>query len=300
MKLTLGKDVSKAQTAAECMEIAGLDYDLKLQKIYLQGKALVDGIPIIGKRVPDKWAVVRQDTLEPISVVGNQYEIVQNARVFGFFDGLVEQGLATFERAFSTHNGAKVSIIADLGDTNIGGDKGKKRLTLWTSHDGSSKITGILEVYRLVCSNGLMAFSKESSFAIKHTKSYGAKLNAAKHIIGIADQYFRWFEEQAEKLIEMPLTRTKATQLIKCIIPAPDEQDVSTRVQNQRDAVYNLYRYGKGNKGKTRWDLYNGIVEFVDHSRSKNRPEEVAVETNLVGSGAKLKQTAFETLLYED
>ena len=298
MRLNLGKDVSKTRTAAECMEIAGLDYGLNLQKVFLQGKALVDGIPVIGKNVPDKFAVVRQDTGEPIGLVGNQYEIIQNSRVFGFFDGLIEQGLAKFVRVYSTHNGAKVNIVANLGDIDVGGDHSQKRLTLRTSHDGSCRITGILEVYRLVCSNGLMAFSKEkSSFAIKHTKSYGAKLNAAKHIIGIANQYYKWFSEQADKLTEIPVTPGQAIALIKKVVPAADESDVSTRTQNQRDAIYNLHRYGKGNHGNTRWDLYNGIVEFVDHVRSKNRDQEIQVETNLVGSGAKLKQNAFDILL---
>ena len=142
-----------------------------------------------------------------------------------------------------------------------------------------------------------MAFSKENSFAIKHTKSYSAKLNAAKHIIGIADQYYKWFAEQADKLTEIPVTPGQAIALIKELVPAADEDDVSARTQNQRDAIYNLHRYGKGNHGNTRWDLYNGIVEFVDHVRSKNRNQEIQVETNLVGSGAKLKQNAFDILL---
>lgn len=298
MRLAIGKNVSKARTAAECMEIAGLDYTLKLQPVFLQGKALLDGIPVIGKRVPDKFAVVRQDSSEPIAIVGRKYEIVQNSRVFGFFDGLVEQGMAKFVRAYSTHGGAKVNIVANLGDTTIGGDEGQKRLTLRTSHDGSCRITGILEVYRLVCSNGLMAFSKESSFAVKHTKSYGSKLNAVKHILGIADQYYKWFAEQADKLTQMPVSSGQAQMLIKQIVPAADEDDVSARIQNQRESIFHLYRHGKGNAGDTRWDLYNGIVEFVDHVRSRGRDRETATESNLVGSGAKLKQNAFELMLH--
>jgi len=296
MRLAIGKDVSKARTAAECMEIAGLDYGLELQPVYVQGKALVDGIPVVGRRVPEKYAVVRQDNSEPIAVVGNKYEIVQNSRVFGFFDGLVEQGHAKFVRAYSTHAGAKVNIVANLGDTIIGGDRSQKRLTLRTSHDGSCRITGILDVYRLVCSNGLMAYSKESSFAVKHTKMYSGKLNAAKHIIGIADQYYKWFAEQADKLTTMIVTPGHAVALIKKLVPAADEDDVSTRIQNQRESIYNQYKYGKGNAGDTRWDLYNGIVEFVDHVRSAGRDRETATETNLVGSGARLKQRAFALL----
>lgn len=289
-------DVSKAKTSQECMELAGLNYKLELQPMFLQGENKVDNIPVIGKKVPDKFAVVRQDNGSPLSVVGNQYQIVQNSECFGFFDGLVEQGLATFHKAYSTHNGAKVNIIADLGETNIGGDNGRKRITLRTSHDGTCRITGILQVYRLVCSNGLMAYNKENSFAIKHTVSYTEKLRQAKKLIGIADQYYKWFKQQADRLVNIPLTTVKAQELIKQIMPAVDESNVSTRLQNERESVFNRFQYGDGNQGKTAWDLYNGIGEYVDHIRSKNRDQEIAVESNLVGSGAKLKQKAFSVL----
>jgi phage/plasmid-like protein (TIGR03299 family) len=296
MRINLGKDVSKARTVQECMEIAELDYTLELQDIFLQGTHTIDDIPVIGNKVPDKYAVVRLDKNEPIGVVGNRYEIEQNSSCFGFFDGLIEQGYATFHRAYSTHNGAKVCIIADLGDIDIGGDAGRKRITLRTSHDGSCKIIGILEVYRLVCSNGLMAFSRESSFAIKHTKSCAEKLKHAKEIFGIANQYYEWFSQQADKLVNTPITTIRAKELIKQFIPVQDEDNISARAFNQRTSILNAFMNGIGNHGKTMWDLYNGVVEFVDHQRSRNREEEIAVESNTVGSGAKMKQNAFAIL----
>ena len=297
MNLTLGKNVSKAKSTQECMELAGLDYRLELEQMHLRGQNDVDGIPVIGKAVPNRFAVVRQDNREPIATVGNRYHITQNAEVFGFFDGLVEQGLATFKRAYSTKLGARVSILCDLGGMNIGGDKSRRHITLRTSHDGSSRITGTMEVYRLVCKNGLMAWRNECQFAIKHTKSAAEKLREAKKIIGIADQYYKWFAEQANRLVEMPLTSTRAMELIKELVPAADEDDVSGRVLNQREAIRNFFESGDGNHGENRWDLYNGVTQYVDHWRSKNRQAEIAVETNLVGSGAKLKKNAFDHLL---
>lgn len=297
---TIGKDVSEARSAQECMEIAGLNYKMHTERMYVRGKNLVDGIPVIGGEVPNQFAIVREDTNTPIAVVGKQYTIAQNASCFGFFDGLVEQGHAKFERAYSTHGGARVHIVADLGDMDIGGDKSKKRLTLRNSHDGTSKITGILEVYRLVCSNGLMAFSRHASFAIKHTRSYYDKFAEAKKIIGIADQYYKWFANQADKLVDMPLTPQKAQELIKVLVPATDEKNVTKRVENQREKIFDYFDHGQGNSGKSRWDLYNGVAEYIDHWRSRNRQGDVAVETNLVGSGAKLKKQAFEHLLYAE
>ena len=116
---SVGKDVSDAKTAQECMEIAGLDYHLELRKQYIAGKADVDGIPVIGGLVPDCYAVVRTDNETPIATVGNRYHIIQNSNCFGFFDGLVEQGLAKYKSAGSTYDGRKVHIVADMGNTKF-------------------------------------------------------------------------------------------------------------------------------------------------------------------------------------
>lgn len=292
----IGHDVTKAGSAQECMEIAGLNYKLHTERIYIAGQNLVDGIPVIGKEVPKNFAVVREDTRQPIAIVGEQYHIAQNAVVFGFVDGIVEQGLGKFKRAYSTHNGGRVFLEMDFGDQKFGGDISSKKFTLRTSHDGTSKITGSFLVWRQICSNGLMGWGNEVAFAIKHTKSYTEKLQEAKKICGFADQYYRWFAQEADRMVNMPLTAIEAKELIKQLVPAVDEKNVTARVTNQREKIYEYFRKGDGNHGRNRWDLYNGLTQYVDHWRSRNRDEEVAVETNLTGSGAKLKKDALKLL----
>ncbi len=299
MNITIGKNVSNANSAQEAMEIAGLNYGLHLEPMYIRGRKDVDGIPVIGKEVPNNFAVVREDNHVPIANVGNKYEIVQNSEVFGFCDGIVEQGLGKFKRAFATRNGARVFIQMDLGDIDMGGDNCKRQLTLRTSHDGSSKITGSMEVFRLVCSNGLRAWTKESTFSVKHTAGVRFRMAQAKKILGLADSFYRWFTAQADQLFTMKVSQDDAWKLIKTLVPAEDESDVTARITNQRQKIWEYFDHGKGNKGESRWDLYNGYVEWIDHWRSRNREDDVAVETNLMGSGAKMKGSAMETLLYE-
>jgi len=293
----IGKDVSKATSVSEAMEIAGLDYKLGLKKIYLQSLAKVDGIPVIGKQVPNRFAVVREDNGQAIGTVGNRYKIVQNAECFSFFDGLIEQGLAKFERAYSTHNGAKVNVVADLGDFYPAGDKSRKQLILRTSHDGTGSISVFYIAFRLSCTNQLNGAERKAfKVKIRHTASFNTKLHQAREVMGISDQYYRWFEEQAGKLTNKAINHSDANKLIKIILPAKDKENISVRLQNQWCDILYLHKYGKGNNGKTAWDLYNGVTEYVDHHRSNRNAEKVA-ESILVGSGARLKQKAFETLL---
>jgi phage/plasmid-like protein (TIGR03299 family) len=287
--------VQDATTTTECIKAAGLDYKVELRPIFLQGSHDVDGIPVIGKVVDGKKAVVRTDNSNILGVVGSQYRVVQNTECFGFFDGLVEQGYAKFSQAYATQGGAKVNIVADLGHVNICGDECRKQLILRTSHDGSCAVTVILRVWRLVCSNGMMGWSTKDNVKVRHTKDCQARFKQAKEIIGIADQYYEWFEAEAQKLTSTPISMNAAIDVIANLIPSPKgEKKASTRVQNQRDMVFERFLYGKGNNGETRWDLYNGVTEYVDHYRTKN--VEKALESNLVGSGAKLKQQAFNLL----
>jgi hypothetical protein len=138
-----------------------------------------------------------------------------------------------------------------------------------------------------------MGWSDRDRIKIRHTESCQAKLKQARKVIGIADQYHTWFEAQARKLYDSPISASAARDTIAKIIPSKDEEP-STRVKNQRESIFDRFMYGKGNHGETKWDLYNGVTEYVDHYRTKN--VEKALESNLVGSGAKLKQQAFNLL----
>jgi len=226
--------------------------------------------------------------------VGNQYNIIQNRECFSFFDGLVEQGYAKFTKAYSIKNGAIVNVVADLGDIDIGGDACKKQLILRAAHDGSCAVTVLMRVWRLVCSNGLMGWANKNRVKIRHTRNYNIQMKQAREIMGIADQYYTWFAAEAEKLFNAKLYSNEALDYIKKILPAENEEEISTRLQNQRDTVYSRFVYGLGNHGETKWDLYNGVTEFVDHYRTKN--SEKSIESGLVGSGAKLKERAFQVL----
>lgn len=291
------RNVTEARNAQECMDAAGLNYTLALEPVYIAGRNKVDGIPVQGQEVKGKFAVVRQDTGSPLGIVGKRYEIVQNAQVFGFFDGIVEQGLGKYKEAYSVAGGAKVNVVCDLGEFDIGGDTCRKELVLRTSHDGSCAVTGIMRVMRLVCTNGLMAMRNKTTIKIRHTQNYHAKMAQARDTLGIAEQYYRWFSAQATKLVQTPVSHATALQIIKGqIMPAPDPDNVSTKMQNAWEGIYNRFLSGRGNHGKNLWDLYNGLTEYVDHQRSSGRKSETERETNLVGSGAKLKERTFELL----
>ena len=71
----LGTRLDEPATANEAIQAAGLGYDVELTRL-----VTVNDIP-----VPDRRAVVRQDTNQVLGVVGTTYKPVQNRQCFGSF-----------------------------------------------------------------------------------------------------------------------------------------------------------------------------------------------------------------------
>jgi len=73
-----------------------------------------------------------------------------------------------------------------------------------------------------------------------------------------------------------------------------NEKD-TTRSQHQREKVVELFKSGRGNRGKNAWELANAAVEFVDYYRTSDK--EKALDSAMFGSGSLIKERAFEVAL---
>src|SRR5687767_14947496 len=103
----LGSVVAEAQTSAEAIKLAGLDWSVEQLPLVARGAA--------GERaVPGRVANVRADTGAVLGVVGTGYRPFQNAEAFEFFDAVVQEKLAVFESAGALKGGKYVWMLARL------------------------------------------------------------------------------------------------------------------------------------------------------------------------------------------
>jgi len=59
-----------------------------------------------------------------------------------------------------------------------------------------------------------------------------------------------------------------ARDYVEQFFPSDEKgDDVPKQTVTARDSVLTLFRSGTGNEGKSRYDLFNGLTEFVDHKR---------------------------------
>src|SRR5262249_39327569 len=99
---------SPPRTAEEAINAANLGSEVGLKPVYC-----MDGPTYY--EIPERKAVVRLDKwgsedLEPFALVGNDYEVLQNAQAFSFFDPIVETAKVKYETAGAIENGRRVWV----------------------------------------------------------------------------------------------------------------------------------------------------------------------------------------------
>jgi phage/plasmid-like protein (TIGR03299 family) len=292
----LGKKLDKVATSAEAIEAAGMSWKVNKEPIFLKGVA----DPIEGK-----WATVREDTHDVLGVVGDQYKPLQNKEAFSFFDAIVGIKEAMYHTAGALGKGERVWILAKLpGYIKVKGDDvSEKFLLLANSHDGTKAVSMMFTPIRVVCQNTLnVAIGGALLQAkVRHTTNIGQNVSAVREQLGIINQKFSFFEEAAQKLATVQLTKDAWTDYLKTLkLAAVTKEDATTRMTNITEEVSRLFETGKGAelvsaKG-TAWGAFNAVVEYVDYFRGSDNPENRA-KSLLFGTGATLKQSAWDEVL---
>ena len=311
----LGQLSDRQLTAQEAIKEALLNWEVEQVPVYHRNPVDEELM-----EVPDQFLVRRTDNYNPLAIMSARYTPIQNLEAFSFFDEIIGSGRACWDTAGSLQGGRKVFMQAELEgslflDSNPE-DKTVKKVLFFTSHDGSKALTGMITPIRVVCQNTLnMALSNHSNcFKIYHRKNYSEKKNEAAKVLGFANAFYDDLQLVMNKLAAEEVTKTYVEGFVNALVPAelnPETGRISTRTSNRRNDIASLFTSGKGNNGRTKWDLFNAVTEFVDHHQGgrltesrKNRSDEgVSIEAEarferaILGAGARMKQQAMDLLL---
>jgi phage/plasmid-like protein (TIGR03299 family) len=290
--------IDKATDAASACMLAGQQWKVTLEKIQVVG----------GLEVPDRFAVVRDDTGDPLDVVGTKYTALQNQEGYDTANTLVVDGEATYESAGVIGKGQKVWILMKRPDSFevVPGDKVDTYVAIVNSHDGQSSLAVMPICMRLV-SNGTLNIVVDRAtnyMAIRHTSGITERVQDLKRAIGITKQQHAKLRAACISLAQKQLTQQQVDAFLDTVMGAAVGKNAS-RLIGRREDVLKFYEYGTGNdlpgvKG-TAWAMLNGLVEWVDYERptrlKAGDKQEQRTKSMLFGSGRELKQLAFDTLL---
>jgi len=273
-------------TAQEALIQAKLGWTARKHPITLQGSEQI---------IPDSFAVTRDDDNTILGIVGNSYQILQNADAFNFFDSVAERGDAVYETAGSLFGGRKIFITAKIPGlirVGTGEDISEKYILLTNNHDGTGAVTAKIIVTRVVCNNTLTAAMRESgrSISIRHSSQMHDKLAVASEVLGIANSRFQQMEESFNQMAAIQLKEQDVKNfLMRCFeVEMDSKPDTDDKYKNQRAVIQclELHESGKGSEMTrgTLWGAFNAITEWTSNYRTYKDRGNSSKEDNKVNS----------------
>jgi len=303
----LGVIVENKMTSAECIKLAGLDFEVVKVPNYadVRGHLVAEGAVadiaamsdhrlISGADIKDRFKInpksfstIRTDTYGILGTVGSDYHVVNNNEAFEFFDNIVGESLAIYETAGALGGGetifitAKIPQLLSFGD---GIDTVERYLVLSNTHDGSRSLEAFVTNVRVVCNNTLAVARSSAScrFRIRHTKNAAKRIDEARAILGMEDKLITAFSMNAVAMIDFKVTEEDAKYVIartfmsndeveRTIKGMPLEKVVSTRKLNQMTEVMGHVLLSPGanlpTAKNTMWGVYNGFASYYQNGK---------------------------------
>lgn len=295
----LGQELDQNSTIEDWKVHAGMDWDILETPVMYMG---TDGQM---HPMSDKKVLYRGDTNMSLSVVGSDYKTIQPGEVLEFFRDLVSGTDMFLETAGCLFGGRRFWALANTSKLDYIGkkeDTTKGYLMLATSADGTLATVASFQSIRTVCNNTLrIALAEQNTNRVRVTHRSNFDPEMIKRRLGFYDDAWNQYVANANKLAAKKVTDAEAKAIIdSLILSKPDDVEKSSmQSKNQADFIMSLYKgagMGADMSYGNAYGCLNAITEFVDH-HSRNRTADAKLWSQFFGTGDKLKQDAFDTLM---
>jgi len=300
-----GTVVAEAQTSADALRIAGLDWDVRLTDL---AAIMPDGShqPISTHR-----ATMRTDTGTALGAVGLRYQPLQNREAFAWMDEVVggDEPLAMWHTCGSLRQGRKVWMLAKMpGHVEVTDrDVLEKYVLITNSHDGLGAVRLFPTSVRVVCANTLrlaigMADKAKNADGLPlglklfHTSGgLSRRVEKARECLGVINNAHEGFGLAARQMMAKEVSTQQVSEYFGDLVGGRSEKSrgkVITALWDRFSMPTN-----EGNHGANVWTAYNAASEWADHELRVTGAGDVRAERKfksvLFGSAHSFKEKAW-------
>lgn len=297
-----GTVVQDAQTSADALRIAGLDWDVRLTDL---AAIMPDGShqPIDTHR-----ATMRADTGRALGAVGLRYQPLQNREAFAWMDEVVGEQLAIWHTCGSLRDGKRVWMLAKLPGTLEVTDRDvlDKYVLITNSHDGTGAVRLFPTSVRVVCANTLRLALGEADrktdsglplgLKLFHTAgSLSRRVQKAKELLGVINDSHDEFAVAARAMLAKPLNTQGVSDYFGGLVEGRSDKSRGKVLTALWDR-FALPTNEGGFKANV-WTAYNAASEYADHELRVTGKGDVRMERKfrscLFGSSHHWKERAW-------
>ena len=211
------------------------------------------------------------------TVTGRKYTPIQNHELIDAFDEVRKMYGADYKAAGVMRGGSRVWVQAQLPKDytfeipNRKGDKINSMLTMLIGHDGVISNCIFPTSMRGACNNQFVAMTRESTrdYRIQHFSNWEDKLGLVKTVFAKNINSLKNMYTDFAKLDSTAISKEQLYNFLGELYPMKDQED--ERTLNRHNDIATLFSRGAGNLGKSRWDAFNAVTEYVDHHQHATR-----------------------------
>lgn len=294
-----GKKLNAPPDTESAIIEAGLDREVELVAI-----KTIDGYNVPGN------AVRYTDSPDNIlSWVGEEWQPLQNKRMFKPFDKWVESGELSLHTAGSLNGGRKVWVLAEINNVKYPrieiakGDEIAKFVLLSNAHTYGRSIYFGFTPIRVVCANTeALAISSTQSklLKIRHNACIEQNLDKIAETMDLINQRFEATAEQFRYLLDKQVANEEELYKYYRIVLGKAEtpfKELPTNTRNTIIRLQYLYEHGRGQDlidvRHSWYAAYNSVSEWLNHERGRNT--ETRLDSLWFGINKQTNQKALET-----
>jgi phage/plasmid-like protein (TIGR03299 family) len=265
------KLVDEPVSAAEAAKLGGIDFRVVERSVYWKDDEAAAAKKAAYSQIPERKALVREDTGEWLGLVSSSYPVVQYGEAFDFMDSISPHfvaagGLRKFKQAFMVVRAPETFTV--LGNE----DPHELFAVLRTSHDCSRAVEVMVMPLRGRCMNQLTLTSFRKGvphrWVVTHTGDVKSKLAAAHDSVKNLGAYAETYTANVQRLADISVTVESATQILTRVLPdRPQRAVVVEKIVAGWQTSPAVGYPGTG------WGLVNAVSEYFDWQRPGGSPE---------------------------
>jgi hypothetical protein len=222
-------------------------------------------------------SIRRNDTNDLIGVVGEKRTIVSNRDCVQSIVDLANSLNIPFGEPYVNlfNRGGNIHVSFPLPEEKIKGDSFDPQIRFTFSHDSSERRRVYFVLSRKACTNVFASAVKRgegifAKFSLNHKENFAARI--ANFPSRLKELRF-----ETEKAIEtLQSIRVKNPDLfIKSLVKGDGKRSEKIRAE-----IADLFANGRGNRGETAWDVFNGYTEYLNHRATYKNTENKTAEEN--------------------
>ena len=248
----------------DMLEKSGLDWRVDKQSIQTESGILI----------PNRVALVRDDTQTVLGIHSENYEPYQNAELLDLLHKIEGSTGLILHTGGSFKGGEKVWFQLKSNDLRIGNDKIEGYVSGFNSFDGKTALAFGNSSTTISCMNTFWRGYKEVNTRLRHSSTMRPKIEEILKRIDVLMEEEKVMFNEIRMLNDTTMTAAVKELITRKLFEISKEErldspDLSTRKKNQLWQ----FNYDLGietqQKGDNLWGLFSGITRYTTHSMKR-------------------------------